>query len=54
MRFQEGISTQLELTEVRVQLEQARLQRVNAARDLEIARLRLALLKDLPLTTGGR
>lgn len=54
VRFQEGISTQLELTEVRVQLEQARLQRVNAARDLEIARLRLALLKDLPLTAGGR
>lgn len=54
VRFQEGISTQLELTEVRVQLEQARLQRVNAARDLEIAKLRLALLKDLPLTTGGR
>lgn len=54
VRFSEGISTQLELTEVRVQLEQARLQRVNAARDLEIARLRLALLKDLPLPTGGR
>ena len=54
VRFQEGISTQLELTAVRVQLEQARLQRVNAARDLELAKLRLALLKDLPLTTGGR
>ncbi len=54
VRFQEGISTQLELTEVRVQLEQARLQRVNSARDLELAKLRLALLKDLPLTTGGR
>ena len=54
VRFQEGISTQLELTEVRVQLEQARLQRVNASRDLELAKLRLALLKDLPLTTGGR
>ncbi len=54
VRFREGISTQLELTESRVQLEQARLQRVNAARDLEVARLRLALLKDLPLTTGGR
>ncbi len=53
VRFAEGISTQLELTEVRVQLEQARLQRVNAARDLEVARLRLALLKDLPLA-GGR
>lgn len=54
VRFSEGISTQLELTETRVQLEQARLQRVTAARDLEIARLRLALLKDLPLPTGGR
>lgn len=54
VRFREGISTPLELTEARVQLEQARLQRVNAARDLELARLRLALLKDLPLAPGGR
>jgi outer membrane protein len=55
VRFSEGISTQIELTQVRVQLEQARLQRVNAARDLEMARLRLAFLKDLPLApTGGR
>jgi outer membrane protein TolC/DNA-binding transcriptional regulator YbjK len=53
VRFREGISTQVELTETRVQLEQARLQRVNAARDLEIAKLRLALLKDLPLTPAG-
>lgn len=51
VRFQEGLSTAVELTETRVQLEQARLQRVNSARDLEIAKLRLALLKDLPL--GG-
>ncbi len=51
VRFAEGISTQLELTETRVQLEQARLQRVTAARDLEIAKLRLALIKDLPI--GG-
>ena len=55
VRFREGLSTSLELTQVRVQLEQARLQRVTAARDLEIARLRLALLKDLPLPmSGGR
>lgn len=54
VRFQEGVSTQLELTQVRVQLDQARLQRVNAARALELARLRLALLKDLPLPMGGR
>ncbi|MFM8566662.1 MAG: TolC family protein [Gemmatimonadota bacterium] len=55
VRFREGLSTSLELTQVRVQLEQARLQRVTAARDLEVARLRLALLKDLPLPLqGGR
>jgi outer membrane protein len=53
VRFREGISTAIELTQVRVQLEQARLQRVNAARDLEVARLRLALLKDLPLGLPG-
>lgn len=53
VRYREGLSTQVELTETRVQLEQARLTRVNAARDLELARLRLALLKDLPLSTGG-
>lgn len=53
VRFSEGISTPVELTEARVQLEQARLQRVTSARDLEVARLRLALLKDLPLTVGG-
>jgi outer membrane protein len=51
VRFQEGLSTAVELTETRVQLEQARLQRVNSARDLEVAKLRLALLKDLPI--GG-
>jgi outer membrane protein TolC len=53
VRFAEGLSTPVELTESRVQLEQARLQRVTSARDLEVARLRLALLKDLPLTVGG-
>jgi len=53
VRFKEGVSTTLELTEIRVQLEQARLQRVNAARDLEVARLRLALLKDLPPPIPG-
>jgi outer membrane protein len=53
VRFDEGLSTAVELTESRVQLEQARLQRVTTARDLEIAKLRLALLKDLPFTLGG-
>jgi outer membrane protein len=53
VRFTEGITTPVELTEARVQLEQARLQRVTTARDLEVARMRLALLKDLPLAPGG-
>ena len=49
VRQQEGISTQVELLQARTQYEQARLNRVLAARDLEVARLRVALLKDLPL-----
>ncbi len=53
VRFNEGLSTPVELTESRVQLQQARLQRVTSARDLEVARLRLALLKDLPINLGG-
>jgi outer membrane protein len=53
VRFTEGLSTPVELTESRVQLQQARLQRVTSARDLEVARLRLALLKDLPINLGG-
>jgi outer membrane protein TolC len=60
VRFAEGIATQLELTQARVDLETARANRVQAARDLALARLRVALLNDLPLTaapataTGGR
>jgi outer membrane protein TolC/plasmid stabilization system protein ParE len=58
VRFNEGISTQVELQQSRTQYEQARLNRVLAARDLEVARLRMALLKDLPVspatTTAGR
>ncbi|HVZ48192.1 MAG TPA: TolC family protein [Gemmatimonadaceae bacterium] len=58
VRQREGISTEVELQQARTQYEQARLNRVLAARDLEVARLRVALLKDLPLaaatTTTGR
>ena len=52
VRQREGISTQVELQQSRTQYEQARLNRVVAARDLELARLRFALLKDLPLATA--
>ena len=51
VRQREGISTQVELQQSRTQFEQARLNRVLAATELEVARLRVALLKDLPLAT---
>jgi outer membrane protein TolC len=50
VRYREGISTQLELDQSRTQLQQARINRVMAARDFELARLRLALLRDLPIS----
>jgi outer membrane protein TolC len=49
VRFREGISTQVELQQSRTQYEQARLNRVLAARDLEVARLRVVFIKDLPV-----
>jgi outer membrane protein TolC len=53
VRYREGLSTQLELSESRVLLQQARANRAQAARDFQVARLRLTLLKDLPLDAGG-
>jgi len=53
VRFREGISTQIELSETRVQLQQALANRAKAARDLQVARVRLQLLRELPLTSGG-
>jgi outer membrane protein len=51
LRYREGISTQTELLDSRVQLEQAQASRARAARDLQVARMRVALLPALPLTT---
>jgi outer membrane protein TolC len=53
VRYREGLSTQLELTESRVLLQQSRANRAQAARDFQVARLRLTLLKDLPLGSGA-
>lgn len=53
VRFREGISTQLELSETRVQLQQALANRARAARDLQVARKRIELLRDLPLSSGS-
>jgi outer membrane protein TolC len=53
VRFREGISTQTDLTQSRLQLEQARANRAQAARNLAVARVRLALLRDLPLQASN-
>ena len=53
VRFSEGLSTQLELSESRLLLEQAQANRALAARNVQVARVRLALLRDLPLGSGA-
>ena len=53
LRYREGLSTQLELSDARLLLQQAEANRAVAGRDLQLARVRLALLPDLPLTTTG-
>lgn len=52
VRFREGISTQVELDDSRLLLQQALANRAQAARDLSVARMRLSLLDDLPLGAG--
>ncbi|HEU4681880.1 MAG TPA: TolC family protein [Gemmatimonadales bacterium] len=53
IRYREGISTQTELSDSRLQLQEAQGNRAQAARDLQVARVRLALIKDLPLNQEG-
>jgi outer membrane protein TolC len=53
VRYSEGISTQTDLLQSRLLLEQARANRAQAARNLAVSRVRLALLRDLPLQLGG-
>ncbi|MBV9774060.1 MAG: TolC family protein [Gemmatimonadetes bacterium] len=54
LRYREGLSNQLELTDARILLEQARANRALAARNLQIAQTRVRLLPNLPLgSTGG-
>ncbi|HET7461086.1 MAG TPA: TolC family protein, partial [Longimicrobium sp.] len=52
IRYREGLSTQTELTDSRILLQQAQANRAQAARDLQIAQVRVALLPDLPLNTS--
>ena len=53
IRYREGISTQIEVADSRILLQQAEANRAQAARDLAVARVRLALLPDLPFNPGG-
>jgi len=53
VRYKEGISTQIELNDSRILLEQAVTNRALAARNLQVARVKLALLADLPLQSTG-
>lgn len=53
IRYREGISTQTELSQSQLLVEQAMVNRAVAARDLAVARMRVALLKDLPLGAAG-
>ena len=53
VRYREGISTQTDLTQSQLLVEQAMVNRALASRDLAVARMRAALLKDLPLNAGA-
>jgi outer membrane protein TolC len=50
VRYREGVSIQTELNDQRIQLAQAQVTRARAARDLQVARVRLALQPVLPLS----
>ncbi|MGH9313554.1 MAG: TolC family protein [Vicinamibacterales bacterium] len=53
VRYRQGISTQLELSDSRLALELAAANRAMAGRDLQVSRARVALLPDLPLGARG-
>jgi outer membrane protein len=53
VRYREGLSTQIELNDSRILLEQAVTNRALAARNLQVARVKLALLPDLPLQNSA-
>jgi outer membrane protein len=53
VRFSAGVSTQLELSDSRLLLQQAEANRAQAARDLQVARARVALLPNLPVGGGS-
>jgi outer membrane protein TolC len=52
LRYREGLSTQLELSDARLLVQQAQANRALAARAVQIARVRLALLPQLPFVAA--
>ncbi len=53
LRYREGISTQTDLTQSRLLLEQANANQAQSARDFAVARARVALLRDLPINSSA-
>jgi len=53
IRYREGISTQTDLNQSRLQFEQAVVNQAISARDLAVARARVVLLRDLPLNQAA-
>jgi outer membrane protein TolC len=52
VRYREGLSTQVELNDSRLLLQQASANAALSVRNLQVARMRVALLRDLPLGVG--
>ena len=53
LRFREGLSTQTDLTQSRLLLEQATANQAQSARDYAVARARVALIRDLPVNASA-
>jgi outer membrane protein TolC len=53
VRYREGISTQTDLLQSRLLMEQAAVNQATSARDLAVARARIVLLRDLPISVQG-
>ncbi|MBA3670823.1 MAG: TolC family protein [Gemmatimonadaceae bacterium] len=53
LRYKEGLSTQTDLTQSRLLVEQATANQALSARDFAVARARVALIRDLPLNAAA-
>ena len=53
IRYKEGLSTQTDLTQSRLLLEQAVANQAQSSRDVAVARARVALIRDLPVNSAA-